>query len=205
MKLITETQIADRIERMCRKDLDTHKRAGIDRAPLLMLLANFGRRRGKRMSEETVKKLRYYHSAAKKSAIHAENLALDLRASMEKPPYLKPSPESPFEKAVLGMEFLATSKRKDSRAMGKYLRRNGRKSPDITYYVLGWILKCNPDFNCWESLSRLLYAAFNAASVDADEKEMKHLSAEACRKAATRYLQREAVWTAKENDTWPQS
>ena len=138
------------------------------------------------MSAETKRLLRHHHRAAATSARHAEDLAQELRASMQKPGYLRPGSHDPFENGLRSVEFVATWKRKDSRAIGEYTERNGRSFPDVHYYVLGWILKCDPDFKCWESLSRLLKGAYDAGDIDAGKKEMKHLSAGALRKATKR-------------------
>jgi hypothetical protein len=203
MKQTIQKQISDRIERRCKKDLETHERAGIDREPLLLLLANFAETRGRRIPTNVKKMVDYHHSVAKKSATELGKLALEQRASMEKPPYMKPSPDSPFAKAILAVEFLAASRKKDSLAMGEYLERRGRDHPDAGC-VLDWILSRNPKFDKHESLSRLLNAAFDSAGIGEDKKERKHLSAEACRSARDRWLQRKPRWTAKETDVWPQ-
>jgi hypothetical protein len=189
-----ETQVyAEAIEKSCRKDLGKHQRAGIVRAPLVMSLVYFAKRYKQWMLGKTNRKRRYHRTTAKKLSKRLEKLSGDIRAVVESPPYLKPTPESPTGRALLGMEFLAESMRKDSHAFG----RNGRSKPDVATYVLGWILRDNEDFNCWESLSHLVVESFLAVGIS--EKDTKHITADMIRKAAKRYRVRKPLWTEKEN------
>jgi hypothetical protein len=198
--LPAETQAyAKAIERTCRKDFDKLEAAGVDRAPLVMMLVYFAKRRAGGISEKTRRKDRYYRDTAKKLSGRMENLASEVRAFVGTPPYWNPTPESSIGRAILGMDFLAESMRKNSLDFGRNLRRNGRRKPDVATHVLGWILRDNEDFNCWEALSHLVVEALHAVGIS--EKETKHITGDMLRKAAERYRHLKPLWIEKENDT----
>lgn len=117
------------------------------------------------------------------------HLALALIAKRRAKPITqnwKVNPASPLGMYLFSMESFAKLLKEQSLAFGKYLRENGRVDSRVDRgidFIVGWILICNENFNCWEILSRLLVDAFGVGGFD----DTTHITAEMLRKLAPRH------------------
>lgn len=184
---------------------------GIPAKTLVRVLDSIANRGSQPMTRATKEKLLDKRDKAKSLAVRIGKLGREAREFAEGDPFLGIQPvvyewdnksavlsrswkfsyASPIGRSLEGMEFLAKSMRETSLGFGKYLRANRQADRGVAF-ILGWILWCNEDFQCWKPLSDLLAAAFRADGKDAAHKSVK-LSAGALRKAAERILRRRSL------------
>jgi hypothetical protein len=160
-------EIAEAIERECRKDLDTLvKRTEIPREGWLSMAILAADKTGEVPWEQHKEWLRDRAKLGRKFAKDIEDscIAAGARGFAELSETLKPQMES---------------LRQRSDDIGKFLKKNGRRDHNHTLIVLldsilGTGTKMS-EFNCWEALARVIAQAYRVAD---REKEAKKITAD---------------------------
>lgn len=161
---MTEKQIAEAIERNCGKDLDKIEQRrgavilGIDRRAVLFLVVSAAEGRLDLFSEDIKKVFR-------ERATNAKELAVSIDKVCNKSVSFAGIPEA--------LSLQAQSLREYSKNLGQYSRKHGRVDHDQALPILvSLILRYRVQFNCWESLSRVIAEAYHATGRDAEARSI---------------------------------